>query len=512
MPKVDKFFPELLISIKSMQYLPSTNSLLYSGTEKGIEELTKLIDKLDTKIPQSEITTDFDSIAMADERSSYPLPQLPSSSSFPYYKQKPSKNQFQIYKLQYHPGEEIRTAIQQMAIGLNSADELSPNLMGAIGSMQWIEATNSLLYLGKEEDLSELTQLIQALDKPKKQVFIEVLVVETDLENSLDFGLQWGSQGNYRDKFGYGIGNFPASSNGNQAPFAKALQEISSKRTPAGADVPIGRGFNLGTIGDIILHGGKSYFSLSSLVSALQEDNNSTIILNEKVVAQDNKTSEIFVGENIPFFASTTEFNTASSGRGREFTSNVEYRDVGLKLNITPLIGEGDIITLQIEQNITSVIAEPSTSVGTSGIKTAKTNMDTQVHVPDRSFVSISGMMRNEKRQGKSGIPCLGGLPVIGAAFSRTAKKDKKRAVMIFAYPQIIHSDQTHQTITAKQQHKLKTHSTDPTAIQAAINWLTEEKKKYDIDSTLTEGADSPSKNGSPPTSSPQNLPSEAPS
>ena len=263
------------------------------------------------------------------------------------------------------------------------------------------------------------------------------------------------------------------------------FQQINASKTPTGADIPLGKGFSLGTIGDIILHKGKSYFSPASLVSALQTDGDSTIILNEKVIAQDNKTSAIFTGENVPFFASSTEFLPGSGAK--QTTSNIEYRDVGLKLDITPLIGEGDVITLKIEQNITNILGESQSSSGTSGITTAKTNMDTQVHVPDRSFVSLSGMMRNQKEHAKSGIPCLGSLPFIGAAFSKTAKDDTKKNIMIFVYPQIIHSEETHQTITAKQQKQLKQESLDPKAIQTAINWLTQEKKPHELNPATSE-------------------------
>ncbi|MEM7175649.1 MAG: secretin N-terminal domain-containing protein, partial [Chlamydiota bacterium] len=492
MRDAEKFFPELLISIESMQYLSSTNSLLYSGTEQGITELTELIATLDVETPEEELSIDSGPIAMAEEFSNYPLPTAVDLLPPTFNLEQKKKNQFQVYKLQYHQGEEIRSAIRQMAGGLQQTDQLSTNLLSSISSMQWIEATNSLLYSGRADGIQELTQLIQALDKPKKQVFIEVLVIETELKNSLEFGLQWGSAGQYREKFRYGIGNFPASSNGKIAPLASALQKIGDRTANvnqggpnglSGANVPLGNGFSLGTIGDIILHKGKSYFSLATLVSALQTDGDSTIILNEKVIAQDNKTSAIFSGENIPFFGSSIEINPTSGGSQK--TANIEYRDVGVKLDITPLIGEEDIITLKIEQNITSVIGMPQSQANTSGITTSKTDMDTQVHVPDRSFVVLSGMMRNQKMKAKSGIPCLGGLPVIGAAFSKTDREDLKRNIMIFVYPQIIHSDQVHQTITAKQHQKFKQQSADPKTIQAAINWLTEEKKKNDINSTI---------------------------
>ena len=66
--------------------------------------------------------------------------------------------------------------------------------------------------------------------------------------------------------------------------------------------------------------------------------------------------------------------------------------------------------------------------------------MATQVHVPDQRFIVLSGAIRNTKRERKSGIPFMGGLPLIGAAISKTAIDDEKRNVIVFVRPQIIRS------------------------------------------------------------------------
>ncbi|QVL56798.1 MAG: hypothetical protein KFB93_05285 [Simkaniaceae bacterium] len=378
------------------------------------------------------------------------------------------KGDFFIYKLQYHVGEEILSAIKNVSATLKHNPNAPKELIQAIDSMQWVQSTNSLLYSGSEDGIDELTELIQSLDVPKKQVFIEVLVIETDVKKGLEFGLEWGAGGQYRDKFGYGMGNFPAAP--RQAPFAKTMQGINASSTPTGTDqFPLGRGFDLGVIGDIILHKGASYFSLGSLVSALQADGDSTIVLNQKIITQDNKLSRIFVGDNIAFTGSTVE----TIGASQQTSANIEYRDVGVKLNITPLLGDGDMITLEISEEITNVIPNENTS---NGINTTKTDMATQVHVPDQSFLVLSGMIRNTKRHRKSGIPCLGGLPLIGAAFSKSTEADEKRNVIVFVRPQIIHSGQEYQSITAFQENQFKNQSASPTDFQSGINMLQRER------------------------------------
>ncbi|MCB1084108.1 MAG: type II secretion system protein GspD, partial [Simkania sp.] len=336
---------------------------------------------------------------------------MTSSQLLPFHEYQ-KKGEFFVYKLQYHVGSEILSAIKNVSATLKHSPNAPKDLVQAIDSMHWVQSTNSILYSGTENGIDELTELIQTLDVPKKQVFIEVLVIETDVRKGLEFGLEWAAGGQYQNKFGYGMGNFPKGP--RQAPFAQTMQGINATNTPTGTDqFPLGRGFDLGVIGDIILHKGRSYFSLGSLVSALQADGDSTIVLNQKIITQDNKLSRIFVGDNLAFTGSTVE----TIGASQQTSANIEYRDVGVKLNITPLLGDGDVITLEISEEITNVIPDGNTS---NGINTTKTDMATQVHVPDQSFLVLSGMIRNTKRNRKSGIPCLGGLPLIGAAFSKS--------------------------------------------------------------------------------------------
>ena len=369
------------------------------------------------------------------------------------------RGEFHIYKLQYHVGTEILGAIKNIASSMKANPSASDELLSAIESMQWVEPTNSILYSGTEDGIEELTTLI------------EVLVIETDVKKGLEFGLEWGGGGQYRNKVGYGLGNFPA--NQRMAPFAKSLQEVNATHPPTGASqFPLGRGFDMGVIGDIILHKGQSYFSLGSLVSALEADQNSTIILNQKIITQDNKLSRIFVGDNIAFTGSVVE----TIGASQQTSSNIEYRDVGVKLNITPLLGDEDVITLEISEEITDVIPHLNrSSDGANGINTTKTDMATQVHVPDQSFLVLSGMIRNTKRERKSGVPCMGGLPLIGAAFSKTTTDAEKRNVIVFVRPQIIKSDQTYTQVTEFQERQLKQESPTPSDFQRGLEMLQHE-------------------------------------
>lgn len=353
------------------------------------------------------------------------IPYLPNGTE--------AKPRFLVYKLKYHTGDEIEDTVKKITADLMTKPETSPRYLKVLKSVQWIKPTNSLIFSGDEESLKNVQQLIDSLDTALSQVFIEVLVVETDTRNTSDFGLQWSPGGKYQ-----------ASIAGGNTP------------TPS----PLGHSFDMGLIGNLIWHKGCSYFSLAPLVSALQTDRDTNIILNQKIITQDNKASTLFVGDNIPF----TGAIVSTMGTNQQTTANLEYKDVGVKLEIIPRLGDGDIVTLQINQDISEAVSTDLHSVSAShvsGIQTTKTNMATHAHVPDGCFFVLSGTARNAKRHYKDGIPCLGGIPILGSLFGQSRKYEEKRNIIIFVRPHIVRSIEDYQRIT-QQQERLTASQEDP--------------------------------------------------
>ena len=330
---------------------------------------------------------------------------------------KPAKAKFEVIKLQYHQGDEILNAIKELCLTKPAID---PILLQAIQSIQWMKSTNSLLVSVEPDYLPDIVSLIESVDTPQKQVFIEVLVLETNIKDGLQFGVDW---------------------------------SLKKKNSPSSPPMTIGRGIDLGIIGDMILHKGFSFYSIGALVSAVEQDTSAQIVLNQKIITQDNQNSKIFVGDTIPFAGSKTEINGASS----QTTSSIEYKDVGVSLSITPLIGDQDVITLDIAEEITEALPGfQLVNGGFEGLKTTKTHMMTKAHVPDQHFLILTGMIRNKQIKHRSFIPCLGAIPYIGALFGNMDNTHEKRHITIFVRPQIIKNVKLMQSYTAEEMAKAK--------------------------------------------------------
>ncbi len=313
------------------------------------------------------------------------------------------ESEFDLYKLKYHSGEEILTHLKDSSGGLNDKNFSDTALIATIKNLQWVKASNTLFFSATKETSLRLKALIEKLDTPPKQVYVEVLVIETDVNKGHNFGVSW--------------------------------QNTPSKDILAACKDSLVGGINMGIVGDAIVNGKQIFSELTSFIRYIQSDTETSIVLNQKILARENKLSTIFEGDSVPFAGSIIELH----GNNQRTTSNIEYKDIGVMLNIIPMISDTGIITLSIDEKITEShdhLIDGSTNL--SGIKTSKTQMTTEAHVPNNHFLVLSGMSRKVKTTKKSGIPLLSSLPWIGGLFSSEKEVEVKKSLLIFVRPCII--------------------------------------------------------------------------
>lgn len=420
--------------VDHLSYVQKTHTIIVSGEKSAVTEVIGLLKQFDTleTLEATGGSTEADVETITDQG-------------------------FLLYKIQNISGSEIVNALNKISSNLTAKNKNAAQhqeLIQAISSVQWIETTNSLIANGVPNILTKLDQLLKSIDRPLAQVFIEVLVIDTSLSDELTFGLSWQNKGTIDEKLGYAVGNFTPQTDSPGIPLANNFNQIDGSTTPSAKAIPPLAGGYLGIIGDVIFHNGKSYSSIGSLLNALKTKGDTTVVLSQKIVTQDNQNAKIFSGSNIPFTGSLV----TTSGLSQTTNANLEYRNIGVTLSITPNISDDGMITLDINEEISSESGtgnNNNTQVDArniNGIRTAKTNMMTKIRVPDRHFLILSGTMRNQVVRNVSGIPCLGGLPLIGAAFNKTEKSFDNRNVIMFVKPHIINNTQQHAEITAAQE------------------------------------------------------------
>ncbi len=181
-------------------------------------------------------------------------------------------------------------------------------------------------------------------------------------------------------------------------------QRILTSLSPNVAVIPnakpllSGDGFNLGIIGQHLTHNGMHFSTISALVRALHNNDKASIVLNPRILTEDNVTAEIFVGE-------TDRYKTQSISNdfGNVITNNFQFIDVGTTLRVTPLIGNNGIITLDIIEEDTSPAPQANiTSISQSDVNLVtvlhKNRSTTRLHVPNGFFV-VTERTHSYKRQ-----------------------------------------------------------------------------------------------------------------
>jgi len=394
-------------------------------------------------------------------------------------------NNFYVYKLKYRSGKAIAQAIRDIGANLRYMSSSSVDLISVIYSIQWIEANNSLVISGTQEAVSKVSKLIDDLDVAPKQVYIEVLIIDTTIANSLGFGVEWIALAKEQNKLAFASGflnppptTAPAASLTGlpQAPLFGGARNAMNSPPPnpsrggapgTGGDVPLTQGFGLGIVGNIIKHNGTNFLTLGALVTALEADSDTTIVLNPRIMAQDTYEANFFVGQNIPYQTTSTIVRDTGS-----VTQNLQYEDIGVQLRVTPHIGPNNMVTLQIDQAVSDVVSPTATiaSVGQGPTlllapTTSKTLATTRVHVPDGCFLVMSGHIRDMLSLSRSGIPCLGTLPLVGPAFSTTVEARTKRNLIMFLRPCVVSDAEDGVNLTNKEGYDFNWES-DPSSVE----------------------------------------------
>lgn len=359
---------------------------------------------------------------------------------------------FFIYKLKYRKGDQIEIALRRIADSLQMTGMANLDLIAAINSSQWIEASNSLIFTGTVPALERIKELILEIDVPLRQVFIEMLILDTTITDSLSYGVDWGTR--------FGGGNVSGGQSflglGSTITSALTTGEVSSgiAGIPVADSLLNADGYSAGIIGRHLTHGGLHFNTIGALVRALHTDSKVNIIMNPKIVTEDNNTAEIFVG-------STDRYKTQSIANdlGSVITNNFQFIDVGTTLRVTPLIGNNGIITLDIIQEVTNDSGNAN-PVGTNSSVVdvnlvpvlSKSRTVTKIHVPDGFFVILSGMIQDTQSRTLNQIPCLGCIPLIGGVSKQKGNRDSKRNLMIFIRPLIVDTEEELENMTKRQQ------------------------------------------------------------
>ncbi len=302
--------------------------------------------------------------------------------------------------------------------------------------------TNSLIIVSSLTDYQSVRRVIERLDSPRKQVFVEAMILEVTLDKSRELGASWHGA-KPENLFGLSepsliVGGlnpaktiFPAASLG-ETMLAGVLGPVL---TP---DEARSLGTSATTTVDIP--------SFGVLIKALQTNSDVDVLSNPHILIMNNEDGEISVGSRIPFPVSTLGLQGAPSttgasgfgGFGNFGFPNVQREKVALELKLTPHVNEHDIIRLEVDEKISELAPGSSSGGQNLGPSTSERTAKTIVVAKDQQTVLIGGLMSDKVINSVTKVPILGDIPILGFFFRSSVKKIVKTNLIIALTPYVI--------------------------------------------------------------------------
>jgi general secretion pathway protein D len=378
-----------------------TNSVLVSGDELERARIRKLVKYLDTPLEQS--------------------------------------GNVKVIYLEYAQASELAEVLTRVMQNISRLDTpeggKQPRASGNSSTIEADEGTNSLIITADADEMAAIEAVIHRLDIRRAQVLVEAIIVEMEVIDGQDLGLQW--------LFADNDGMFGSNINAGDA----RARNIAGAVLPEGEDdSAIGEGdFDLGALaGALAGTPGLSMgwgqidedgLSMTVILNALKEQTNANILSTPSLLTLDNQEAYITVGQNVPFVTGSYT-NTGAGGDGAQNPfQTIERENVGITLTVTPHINEGDSVVLDIQQEVSSLTG---LSAIASDLITNERKLQTKVLAQDNRVVVLGGLIKDDVQDGSQKVPLLGDIPYLGRLFRTDAVKVTKTNLLIFIRPTII--------------------------------------------------------------------------
>jgi general secretion pathway protein D len=274
---------------------------------------------------------------------------------------------------------------------------------------------NAILVMATKQDYHAIEATIRRLDVAPRQVLIEATIAEVTLSDTLSYGVRWFLE-NSDWELGY---NAPVPSTAAGEGLAFAFFDQAS---------------------DL-----KAFFDVLATESSVK------FLSTPQVMVLDNQTATIRVGDQIPV---TTRSSQSTTNPDAPIVTEVQFRDTGTLLTVTPRINAGGQITLEISQEVSLPGTEPAVGGG-GNVSIAQRTINSSVIVQSGQTVVLGGLILETTTEGKSGVPGLMNIPVLGGLFSTNSTDQFRTELIITVSPRVIEDPREVQKVTEELRQRM---------------------------------------------------------
>ena len=281
---------------------------------------------------------------------------------------------------------------------------------------------NALVFRGDPSEWQRLLPLIKQMDRPTRQVMIEVTIAEVTLNDSTQLGLNWLAY----DSHGKYHGTWQSGTLGSSGTTPTTTTSSSS-------------GGGLSYLVDVA---GINRAQLTAIAS----DSRVNILSTPRILVNSGQEASIDVGTQVPTLSAQTTAATQTNGSSNILQS-VQYRNTGIILDVKPTIYSDNRIDLDISQEVSSALPiDPASGVNSPAI--SNRSIKTSLSLNDGGSVVLGGLVSTTDTKGSTGIPFLQDIPVVGNLFKTNSKGKTRTELLLLIVPYIIDSNQQAKNVT----------------------------------------------------------------
>lgn len=370
-------------------------------------------------------------IAMADHDSMAAIQNLISTLDVPTPR---GKGDIHIIRLQNADAEDTARVLNSLMERQGKTKE--EKVLSSDVKIVADKPTNTLVVTARPDDFATIERTARQLDIERKQVFIEALIMEASSSASFSFGVNWAGGKNSDDVFLYGSSNLGGGS-------------VGFPSTNTGGTLSFPSGGSLGAIiEDAVTIGGTAY-SIQAVLSAVEGDNNYSILATPQLLTLDNEEARVDVVDNVPF---TKDASTSNVNQDYNSVS-IDYKDVGIKLKITPHISANDTLRLEVNQEVSRVTSTTVSGTNIIAPTTRKREVETTIRMLDGQTAIIAGLLSEDDSNTNSKVPGAGDIPLLGWLFKNKEETNSKTNLLIFITPRVINTFDESTDLAKERRH-----------------------------------------------------------
>jgi len=288
------------------------------------------------------------------------------------------------------------------------------------------EINNALVIMATSLEYQMIEQALRELDVMPLQVLIEASIIEIRLTDELSYGLEWA--------------------------FENGGIDIGSANGQTGAAL-----LDLGDPGLASLTPGFSYALLDStgavqaVLNTLASRSQVNVLSSPTVMVLGNQTATINVGDQVPIASRQSVSNIDPAA---PTVNEIEYRDTGVILTVTPRVNPGGLITMEIQQEVSDVAVTTSSGIDAPTIQ--QRNIESTVAIQSGNTIILGGLIRDNASDSDSGFPGLHEIPVIGTLFGNTSRNNTRTELIVLITPRAVTNTRQAIEVTDEFQTRLK--------------------------------------------------------